>query len=317
MRVVRHLPTFDGRSKFSTWLYRVAMNTCHSYLERAGRSRLEFREELPERPDAASVPVQAVLDAELRREVDAALAGLSPRLRAAVVLTGIQGLDPKVAADRRLFDGHHVLADSPGAQAVGGAIAGLPVMTRNQEKLGELLRKWGESHALSSAAEEALRARVTAALRRPKCPSHHGSSARPDAVRPGHPAQHARPDAFLRPQGTPPRQRPTPGGSSPPRHRCWPRPPSGLGTTSIGMGGSVFLLPPDRARRTRANHRLTLFGWRRHNCRKNRRCSMNRNGCLRGRWNGLRKWGTKSESTLRRTTRMLHRRGSGWQYGWW
>lgn len=98
LRVVRHLPTFDGRSKFSTWLYRVAMNTCHSYLERAGRSRLEFREELPERPDAANVPVQAVLDAELRREVDAALAELSPRLRAAVVLTGIQGLDPKVAA---------------------------------------------------------------------------------------------------------------------------------------------------------------------------------------------------------------------------
>jgi len=68
LRVVRHLPTFDGRSKFSTWLYRVAMNTCHSYLERARRSRLEFREELPERLDAASMPVQAVLDAELRRE---------------------------------------------------------------------------------------------------------------------------------------------------------------------------------------------------------------------------------------------------------
>lgn len=55
-------------------------------------------------------------------------------------------------------------------------------MTRNQEKLGELLRNWGESHALSSAAEQALRARVAAALRRQECPPHHGSSARPDAV---------------------------------------------------------------------------------------------------------------------------------------
>jgi len=152
-----------------------------------------------------------------------------------------------------------------------------------------------------------------------------GRSVRPTTVHrrdrtrllPCHPAQHARPDAFLRPWGTPPRQRPMPGGSSPPQHLCWPRPPSGLGTKSVGMAGSVFLLPPDRARRRPAKHRLTLFGWRRHNCRKSRRCSLNRNVCLRGRWGGLRKRGIKSESTLRRTTRMLHRRGSGWQCGWW
>lgn len=55
-------------------------------------------------------------------------------------------------------------------------------MTRNQEKLGELLRNWGESHTLSSAAEETLRARVAAALRRQECPLHHGAAARPDAV---------------------------------------------------------------------------------------------------------------------------------------
>jgi RNA polymerase sigma-70 factor (ECF subfamily) len=74
------------------------MNTCHSYLEREGRSRVEFRDELPEQLGAASGPVQVALDAELQREIEAALAGLSPGLRAAIVLTGIQGLDPKEAA---------------------------------------------------------------------------------------------------------------------------------------------------------------------------------------------------------------------------
>jgi RNA polymerase sigma-70 factor (ECF subfamily) len=98
LRVVRHLSAFDGRAKFSTWLYRIAMNTCHSYLEREGRSRVEFRDELPERLGTAIGPVQIVLDAELQREIEAALAGLSPGLRAAIVLTGIQGLDPKEAA---------------------------------------------------------------------------------------------------------------------------------------------------------------------------------------------------------------------------
>ena len=98
LRVVRHLSAFDGRARFSTWLYRVAMNTCHSYLEREGRSRVEFRDELPEQLGATSGPVQVVLDAELQREIEAALAGLSPGLRAAIVLTGIQGLDPKEAA---------------------------------------------------------------------------------------------------------------------------------------------------------------------------------------------------------------------------
>ena len=98
LRVVRHLPTFDGRARFSTWLYRVAMNTCHSYLEREGRLRIEFREELPERCGAGSGPAQAVLDAELQREIETALAGLPPGLRAAIVLTAVQGLEPKEAA---------------------------------------------------------------------------------------------------------------------------------------------------------------------------------------------------------------------------
>ena len=43
-------------------------------------------------------PVQVVLDAKLRREIEGAVAGLPPGLRAAIVLTAIQAWEPREAA---------------------------------------------------------------------------------------------------------------------------------------------------------------------------------------------------------------------------
>ena len=38
LRAVRGVETFDCRAEFSTWLYRVAMNTTYTFLKRRSRS---------------------------------------------------------------------------------------------------------------------------------------------------------------------------------------------------------------------------------------------------------------------------------------
>lgn len=100
LRAMRGVNTFDGQAKFSTWLYRVAMNTTYSFLKRRSRSPVEFRSEMQDpitKPDSS--PDRAVLQAELSTEVESALAELSPKLRGAVVLVCLQGHTPNEAAE--------------------------------------------------------------------------------------------------------------------------------------------------------------------------------------------------------------------------
>jgi RNA polymerase sigma-70 factor (ECF subfamily) len=85
---VRGLSRFDGRSRFSTWMYRVTTNVCLDELRRR-RRRPEPREELPSAPAAGALD-SAVAD---RVDVDAALRSLPPEFRAAVVLRDLCGLD--------------------------------------------------------------------------------------------------------------------------------------------------------------------------------------------------------------------------------
>lgn len=94
--IVRGLARFDGRSKFSTWAYRIATNASLDELRRRnrrpvtsldGRSEGDDRHE-PVSPDAS--PDDAVAD---RDEVDAALAQLPLDFRAAVVLRDLCQLD--------------------------------------------------------------------------------------------------------------------------------------------------------------------------------------------------------------------------------
>ena len=42
LRAFRGLAGFNGRVQFSTWLYRVAMNTVHSFLDRRRRSPVAY-----------------------------------------------------------------------------------------------------------------------------------------------------------------------------------------------------------------------------------------------------------------------------------
>jgi RNA polymerase sigma-70 factor, ECF subfamily len=69
------------------WLYRIAMNTSMSWLRRQKLARL-----LPTRLFSAESDSAAMERVEDRQLADVALAALSPKLRAAVVLTYYSGL---------------------------------------------------------------------------------------------------------------------------------------------------------------------------------------------------------------------------------
>jgi len=100
LRAIRGVESFDCRAEFSTWLYRVTMNTTYSYLKRRSRSPVDFRSE-PHEPTTSvdSSPDRALLQAELSTEVETAIGSLSPTLRGAVVLVCLQGFSPAEAAE--------------------------------------------------------------------------------------------------------------------------------------------------------------------------------------------------------------------------
>ena len=101
---IRRLDRFDGRSAFSTWLYRVTTNVCLDELRRAGRRPrpVEGPGEdggwLPPTGASAAAPGVAVESdpagrVAARIDIDAALAAIAPEFRVPVVLRDLCGLD--------------------------------------------------------------------------------------------------------------------------------------------------------------------------------------------------------------------------------
>jgi RNA polymerase sigma-70 factor (ECF subfamily) len=97
LSVVRGLDRFDGRSAFSTWVHRIAVNACLDEARRRGR---RDRPEDPHDPTGAladalpsSSPVATPDDVGERIDVEAALARLPVEFRTAVVLRDLCGLD--------------------------------------------------------------------------------------------------------------------------------------------------------------------------------------------------------------------------------
>jgi RNA polymerase sigma-70 factor (ECF subfamily) len=87
--IARGIGRFDGRSAFTTWMYRVATNAALDEGRRR-RRRPEPMESLPE-PGAVSAPIDA--EAGTRVDVDGALAQLPEDFRVAVVLRDLCDLD--------------------------------------------------------------------------------------------------------------------------------------------------------------------------------------------------------------------------------
>ena len=99
------LASFRGDSKFTSWLYRIAVNRALTHAKRRGR-RPEPTDFGPdgEGPaaavrDPAPDPSQLVLDEEFRRGVRRAVADLPPRYRAAVTLYYLEERDTNEVAE--------------------------------------------------------------------------------------------------------------------------------------------------------------------------------------------------------------------------
>jgi RNA polymerase sigma-70 factor (ECF subfamily) len=93
----RNIGSWRGEA-FRPWVLRIAANLCRDELRRRGRrpsSSLDVALEagVPEPPDTAPLPEESALTAELRSQLDAALADLPEEQRTAIMLCDVEGLD--------------------------------------------------------------------------------------------------------------------------------------------------------------------------------------------------------------------------------
>lgn len=96
LTVFRKADQFRGDAAFSTWLYRVAVNTCYDQLR---KSRRRATEPLPEPHDPPDPSVGDTLGSvEVRGDLSAALAALPEEFRSAIVLVDVEGLSVAEAA---------------------------------------------------------------------------------------------------------------------------------------------------------------------------------------------------------------------------
>jgi RNA polymerase sigma-70 factor, ECF subfamily len=140
LRAFRALPGFKGEAKFSSWLYRIALNLCRDWIRRERRMPVATAPEgvdLVELADArrATVSVEDLAArAELSRSVEAAMRRLSSEQRTAIILKEYHGMTFQEIADlqgcplstvkTRLYQGLSLLRRylaEPAARAGAGA----------------------------------------------------------------------------------------------------------------------------------------------------------------------------------------------------
>jgi RNA polymerase sigma-70 factor (ECF subfamily) len=100
LRAYRGLRRFRGDAQFTTWLYRITANCASTHAGRRARHRHEDLDVTvavaDERPEAD--PETSAELGVLRRDIDAAIAELPPRLRAVVVLRDVYDLPHEAIA---------------------------------------------------------------------------------------------------------------------------------------------------------------------------------------------------------------------------
>jgi len=101
LKAYQAFPRFEGRSKFSTWLYRIATNVCLDALRgRRETVSLEvMRESGWEVPDGAPEAYERLEESERRYLIKQALSELTPDYRAAMMLVDLNGLGYQEAAE--------------------------------------------------------------------------------------------------------------------------------------------------------------------------------------------------------------------------
>jgi RNA polymerase sigma-70 factor, ECF subfamily len=143
LRAFRALPGFKGQAKFSSWLYRIALNLCRDWIRRKKRTPVV---DMPEGVDVAELaaeqgPVESIEDLVARQEMSRIVAEgmklLPDEQRTAIVLKEYHGLTFQEIADlqgcplstvkTRLYQGLTVLRrelDRQGIESLAGGKAG-------------------------------------------------------------------------------------------------------------------------------------------------------------------------------------------------
>ena len=105
LRAFRALPAFRGQAKFSSWLYRIALNLCRDWMRRERRAPIV---QVPEDTDlvelaSAAEPSESIEDLVARRDmsrrVEKAMTLLPEEQRTAIVLKEYHGLTFQEIAD--------------------------------------------------------------------------------------------------------------------------------------------------------------------------------------------------------------------------
>lgn len=99
LRAYRGLPGFRGDAHVRTWLYRIIANCAARHLGRRRRRVHAALDDVRALADpGAPDPSAAAGRVDLRREIEAAIADLPPRLRHVVVLRDVYDLPHEVIA---------------------------------------------------------------------------------------------------------------------------------------------------------------------------------------------------------------------------
>lgn len=130
----RTLPAFAGRSRLSTWTYRICYHTLlkqrRFYRRWLARFAFTLHGALPDVGDETQSPDEALLTTERMSRLRAALDRVPERRRAVVIMHDLEGLDiPEIAAiveakpltvRSRLRDGRRLLAQALAADPYFG-----------------------------------------------------------------------------------------------------------------------------------------------------------------------------------------------------
>lgn len=103
LRVYRAISSFRGQSSFSTWVYRITMNTCLDELRKKKNKQNTSLDNLLDQgwapSDGENVPEKQAMLSETRRQISTAIQELPEDMRAAVVLRDVHGLAYDEIAD--------------------------------------------------------------------------------------------------------------------------------------------------------------------------------------------------------------------------
>jgi RNA polymerase sigma-70 factor (ECF subfamily) len=135
LRAFRALPGFKGQAKFSSWLYRIALNLCRDWMRRQRRAPVV---QMPEGVDPIELasergPVESIETLVERRElsevVAEAMALLSEEQRTAIILKEYHGMTFQEIAD---------LQGCPLSTVKTRLYQGLSVLRRHLEAQGRM-----------------------------------------------------------------------------------------------------------------------------------------------------------------------------------